>query len=88
MFDRKYKTARLLVKYGARKDLRITIHRKSVTGLDASTYPTIVEYFHDSPKAMEAIGEDGVVYHIETAAEKTRMYIEAPFRILQFLFGP
>ena len=88
LFDRKYKTAKLLVKYGARKDLRITIHRTGVTGLDASTHPTIVEYFHDDPKAMEAIGEDGVVYHVETAAEKTRMKIEAPFRILHFLFGP
>lgn len=88
LFDRKYKTAKLLVKYGARKDLRITIHRTSRTGLDASTYPTIVEYFHDNPKAMEAIGEDGVVYQVERTAEKTGMYLSAPFRILQFLFGP
>ena len=88
LFDRKYKTAKLLVKYGARKDLQIAIHRTSKTGLDASTYPTIVEYFHDNPKAMEAIGEDGVVYQVERTAEKTGMYLSAPFRILQFLFGP
>lgn len=88
LFDRKYKTAKLLVKYGARKDLRITIHRTSRTGLDASTHPTIVEYFHDSPEAMEAIGEDGVVYQVERAAEKTGMYLSAPFRIFHFLFGP
>ena len=88
LFEKKYRTAKLLVKYGARKDLQITIHRTSKTGLDASTYPTIVEYFHDNPKAMEAIGEDGVVYQVETAAEKAGMYLSAPFRIFHFLFGP
>lgn len=88
LFEKKYKTARLLVQYGARKDLRITIHRTSRTGLDASTHPTIVEYFHDSPEAMAAIGEDGVVYHVETAAEKAGMYLSLPSRIYHFFFGP
>ncbi|MBR6241216.1 MAG: hypothetical protein IKQ82_07135 [Lentisphaeria bacterium] len=88
LFDRKYKTARLLVQYGARKDLRITIHRTSRTGLDASTHPTIVEYFRDRPEAMEAIGEDGVVYQVERAAEKAAEKLSLPSRIYHFLFGP
>ena len=88
LFDRKYKTAKLLVQYGARKDLRITIHRTSRTGLDASTHPTIVEYFRDRPEAMEAIGEDGVVYQVERAAEKAAEKLSLPSRIYHFFFGP
>ena len=93
LWQHKYNTARLLVKYGARTDLKVRVTYdwgETLTGFPKTTTGSLAERFRDNPDALDVIGyEQGIFGFIGDIVYDAAMFIMTPIRLYNcLLYGP
>ena len=93
LWQHKYNTAKLLVKYGARTDLKVRVTYgwgETLTGFPKTTTGSLAERFRDNPDALDVIGyEQGIFGFIGDIVYDAAMFIMTPIRLYNcLLYGP